>query len=230
MNTVKITTFILICLIGYVVIKFIYKNFMKLLKLKEPEKIEERYVGQKVVERYYCPNTIEEFYQFFRDQFDEDDKPTMEDIVKFIDTQKENNKLWESYGRYGRITSDLSYSFEYKLLNFYLFTNQEINDLVLKYKQYILDIKKEKERIDNIMNTGFYVSRDRKLFCDFNEIITIMNVDEFKNRGVDAKYSSDVRVYIKAKHTCVIFKSGSKQEIKNDELVELFIQFKGIKN
>ena len=80
------------------------------------------------------------------------------------------------------------------------------------------------------MNTGFYVSRDRKLFYDFNEISTIMNVDEFKNGGVDAKYSSDVRVHIKAEHTCVIFKSGTQQEIKeNDELVELFIQFKGIK-
>ena len=88
MNTLQIITFILIGLIGYVVIKFIYKNFMKLLKLKEPEKIEEQYVDKKVTEKDDS-NTIEEFYQFFIDKFDDGAKPTMEDIVKFIDTKKE---------------------------------------------------------------------------------------------------------------------------------------------
>ena len=37
MNILQITAYIITCLIGYIVIKFIYQNFFKPLERKEPE-------------------------------------------------------------------------------------------------------------------------------------------------------------------------------------------------
>jgi len=216
MNILQIIAFISIGLCGYITIKFIYKNFMKLFKHKEWKKPEKERITKQDES-----NTLQEFVEFFKKEIGSEG----DGVAEFIKRKLHNDMCYGYHSKYGNTNN-----FTYKLLHLNLFTKQEIDDLVSEYKQYILDIEKEKTRINNAINTGFYVSNDRKLFYDFNEISTIVNIGEFENRGVDAKYSSDVRVHIKAKHTCVIFKSGTQQEIKeNDELVELFIQFKGIK-
>jgi hypothetical protein len=221
MNTLKITTFILICLIGYVVIKFIYKNFMKIIELKEPERIVEQYVDKKVMERYCCPNTIEEFYQFFIDQFDEGSKPTMGGVVAFIDEMIQMDR----YGAGGMYAN-----FEDKFLHFYLFTNQEINDLVSKCKKYISDIEKEKERIDNIMNTGFYVSKDSQSVIDFSKITLIINskasvclVTQSGNYGTPQTQTKPAR-------TIVICENVTTEFPLMQELPEIFNKWKNKQN
>ncbi len=226
MNTLKITTFILIGLIGYVVIKFIYKNFMKIFELKEPERIMEQYVDKKVTEKDDS-NTIEEFYQFFRDQFDDGGKPTMEDIVRFIDTKKEA-QIWISDHR---IRHNLSDSFKYKLLHykllhFSLFTNQEINDLVSGYKKYILDIEKENERINNIMNTGFYASKDGQSVIDFSKITLIINSEASVCHTTQSGNYGTPQRQTKPARTIVICENVTTEIPLMQELPELFNKWK----
>ena len=229
MNTLKITTFILICLIGYVVIEFIYKNLMKLLKLKEPERIAEQYVDKKVTEKDNS-NTIEEFYQFFRDQFDDGGKPTMEDIVKFIDTKKEKDKSYQIHLSFHRIKLDHSACFEYKLLHFSLFTNQEINDLVLDYKQYISDIEEEKERVDNIMNTGFYVSKDGQSVIDFSKVTLIVNSEQSVCLTTQSGDYGTPQNQTKPARTIVICENVTTEIPLMQELPELFNKWKNKQN
>jgi len=221
MNTLKITTFILICLIGYVAMKFIYKNFMKIIELKEPERIVEQYVDKKVMERYCCPNTIEEFYQFFIDQFDEGSKPTMGGVVAFIDEMIQMDR----YGAGGMYAN-----FEDKFLHFYLFTNQEINDLVSKCKKYISDIEKEKERIDNIMNTGFYASKDGQSVIDFSKVTLIVNSEvsvclttQSGNYGTPQRQTKPAR-------TIVICENVTTEFPLMQELPEIFNKWKNKQN
>ena len=225
MNILQITTFILIGLIGYVVIKFIYKNFMKILELKEPEIIAEQYVDKKVTEKDNS-NTIEEFYQFFRDQFDDGGKPTIEDIVKFIDTNHKK-QIWISSHR---IIDSISDCFEYKLLHFSLFTNQEINDLVSKCKKYISDIEKEKERIDNIMNTGFYLSKDGKSTVDFSKITLIVNSEESVCLTTQSGNYGTPQTQTKPARTIVICENVTTEIPLMQELPKLFNKWKRKQN
>jgi len=200
MNILQITTYILCGLIGYIVIKFIYKNFFKPLERKEPE--EKENIEEKQPEKPAEVSPLEFIINDTRSEGID---------IEFIEKTITNYKFRVYYYSATRFRMQSS--------------NEELLNVVVH--QWGEKLKKEAFEED-VIHTGRYNPKDSVTDIDFHNVTSIMNVGETISYTSEGDYRSNY-TQTKPERTIIVYGELMCEINLIQELPTLFNKWKARK-